>query len=86
MNKQQLIEFMLVELREYKIHPNIDLSHSDASSIKIADLAMDSLEFMHFAMAVEDALSVELDVVDFPNDARISDVADHFLALLEASG
>ena len=86
MNKQQLIEFMLVELREYKIHPNIDLSDSDASSIKIADLAMDSLEFMHFAMAVEDALSVELDVVDFPNDARISDVADHFLALLEASG
>lgn len=64
-------------LKRCKLHPDIDLAIEKASSTKIESLQLDSLDLLQFAMDVEDDLGIEIDVVEFPPDATLAEVAEH---------
>lgn len=73
----QIFGAIVDALRHCKLHPEIDLSIEKASTTTIESLQLDSLDLLQFAMDVEDNLGIEIDVVEFPQDATIAEVAEH---------
>lgn len=54
-----------------------NLDPSLAPSTRIGDLDLDSLDMLQLAMELEEALSIEIEVVDFSGDMTIAGLAKH---------
>lgn len=64
-------------LSNYEIDPDVDLGINKAISTTIGSLKLDSLDLLQFAMEVEDALDLEINILEFPYDATLDKVARH---------
>jgi acyl carrier protein len=91
MSKNELLMDIAIDalyeaLSTCNIHPEADLNKATVKTTTIASLALDSLDLLQMAMDVEEVLDVELDVVEFPGDATLWDVAEHFQKLMVNKG
>ena len=73
----RIIGAIVDALKRCKLHPDIDLGIEKASTTTIESLRLDSLDLLQFAMDVEDDLGIEIDVVEFPPDATLAELAEH---------
>ena len=80
------IDALYAALTNCRIHPDINLDKATVKTTTIASLALDSLDLLQMAMDVEEVLGVELDVVEFPADATLWEVAEHFQQLMANEG
>ncbi|WP_420587923.1 phosphopantetheine-binding protein [Marivita sp.] len=78
-----IIDVMYASLALCNTHPDACLDKDKANTTTVESLALDSLDLLQFAMDVEEKLDVEMDVVEFPGDATLQEVAEHFLKLFE---
>lgn len=80
-----ILDAIYQALSRCNTHPAACLDITKSHLTSIESLALDSLDLLQFSMDVEEALDVEMDIVDFPAEATLQEVADHFEALLTAS-
>lgn len=78
LSEEDFLAAILSALTDFDTHPDADLSEQSAGVTTVADLALDSLDLLEFAMSVEERLGVELDIVDLPATLTLLDVAQRF--------
>jgi acyl carrier protein len=76
--EDDFLKAILSALKDFDTHPDADLSEQSANVTTVADLALDSLDLLEFAMSVEERLGIELDIVDLPATLTLLDVARRF--------
>lgn len=77
----EITQLLLIKLQDHNVHPDVVLSADNMGAITIGQLALDSLDLLQFAMDVEDELDIESDVAEFPADATLLELAEHFRQL-----
>jgi len=73
----EILSLIVNTLSSYQIEPNRVLVTNKATSTTVGSLGLDSLDLLQFSMDVEDALDLEIDIVEFPDDATLDEVAKH---------
>ncbi len=73
----EILSVIVDTLSNYQIDTDLDLGTNKAISTTIGSLGLDSLDMLQFALDVEDALDLEIDIVEFPDDATLDEVAKH---------
>ena len=72
---ETILRTMIAELEKYNVPIHIDHNNNLAAHITLESLALDSLDILQFAMDVEDSLGKRIDIVDFPPDATLLEIA-----------
>ena len=73
----EILSVIVNTLSSYQIEPDLVLVTNKATSTTIGSLGLDILDLLQFSMDVEDALDLEIDIVEFPDDATLDEVAKH---------
>lgn len=76
-----IIDLIFEELPNYSTNQNIKLDPAQASTIRVGDLALDSLDLLEFVMALETKLDVDIDA-DFPEQTTLLEVATRIDAIV----
>lgn len=77
----RIIALIFEELPNYSTNHNIKLDPAQASTIRVGDLALDSLDLLQFVMDLETKLNVDIDA-DFPEQTTLLEVATRIDAIV----
>lgn len=78
MTKEKILKLLIEQLDEQITDGSVDLlNHSDPGGIVFDNLDMDSLETLMLAMNMEEKLSVNLDIAEFPSNATLNEFAEY---------
>lgn len=81
MKKVEALGLLISKLEGFNVSHQINLTAQQVSSVKYQDLSLDSLDMLEYAMELEDAFEIEIEIEDIPPEATLSELADHLLSL-----
>lgn len=71
-----VLPVLIEKLNDMRRGHSAALTGDEARTLTLADLNLDSLEMLQFAMDVEGALNIKIEVVDFPDTITLAQLAD----------
>jgi acyl carrier protein len=80
-SREQVLEVLYGLLKEATVDQRVDLNPEMAAETTLELLRLDSLDTLVLAMGLEDALDIEIRVVDLPKNRTISEIADYVAGL-----
>jgi len=80
--KVDALGLVISTLKDFNVSDQINLAAAQASSIKFQDLSLDSLDLLEYAMELEDAFEIEIEIEDIPAEATLGELAEHLLSLM----
>jgi acyl carrier protein len=76
-SREHVLEVLYGLLKEATVDQRVDLRPEMATETTLESLQLDSLDTLVLAMGLEDALNIEIRVVDLPKNRTISEIADY---------
>jgi acyl carrier protein len=76
-SRDDVLEILCKQLRQLALDENLQLTREQAAKITLESLGLDSLATLQLALGLEDALNMEIEVVDLPRDHTILQLADY---------
>ena len=76
-SRDDVLEILCKQLRELALDENLQLTREQAAKMTLESLELDSLATLQLALGLEDALNMDIEVVDFPKDRTILQLADY---------
>ena len=76
-SRDDVLEILCKQLRELALDENLQLTREQAAKMTLESLELDSLATLQLALGLEDALNMDIEVVDLPKDRTILQLADY---------
>jgi acyl carrier protein len=80
-SREHVLDILYGLLKEAAVDQSVDLRPEKAAETTLESLQLDSLDTLVLAMGLEDALNIEIRVVDLPKNRTISEIADYVVSL-----
>jgi acyl carrier protein len=75
-SRDDVLDVLCKQLRELTLDEDLELTREQAGEMTLETLGLDSLATLQLALGLEDALKIEVEVVDLPRDCTIVEIAD----------
>lgn len=72
-----IVSVVIDKLQKLSPEKASDLSVKNAQFITLQSLDLDSLDTLQLAMDIEDALGMNIEIVNFPNTLTIAQLSEH---------
>ena len=77
--RDDVLDILYTQLKELAVDERVVLEPALAASTTLGSLQLTSLDTLQLALGLEDALNIEIEVLDLPKDRTILEIADDLL-------